>query len=170
MKWIKKRFLIWLALTAICMAVIFIKSAEPYVEQDLRPALAAWIPQAIVDHLPHIEFYYDGGLVTSAKPYDFIEFWIRKAAHVTEFAVLTFLWMKTLLALPIREGTAIGTGALLSLLYAASDEWHQSFVPGRTGHAIDVAVDAVGVLIMTIAFVLATAYRKRRGARQSNVK
>lgn len=35
---------------------------------------------------------------------------------------------------------------LLGLLYGVSDEWHQSFVPGRTPSAGDLAADGVGVL------------------------
>jgi len=38
-----------------------------------------------------------------------------------------------------------------ALLYAASDEWHQSFVPGRTATPRDVAIDAVGICLATLA-------------------
>lgn len=148
-------FICWLILTVLWMVFIYYKSAQTYHEQDIRPWLASWIPQSVVDNfLPHWEFTYDGGLVTWKKPYDFIEFFIRKGGHVTEYAILTFLWIMTLLSHMKLRKIAIPLGAMLSILYAASDEWHQSFVPGRTGHAIDVGMDSIGVLIVSLLFIL----------------
>ena len=62
---------------------------------------------------------------------------LRKLAHVTEYAVLGALLVR-----------ATGRGWLaftLGTLYAASDEIHQTFVPGRMGSPVDVAIDAIGV-------------------------
>lgn len=73
---------------------------------------------------------------------------IRKCAHMFEYAVL--FWLTRWSALTIRRPTFIVPGMLASvicLLYAASDEYHQSFVPGRSGQAQDVAVDMAGSLI-----------------------
>ena len=47
-----------------------------------------------------------------------------------------------------RAGLAVGLGTL----YAVSDEVHQSFVPGRLGSPLDVALDAVGVLVGVVAW------------------
>jgi VanZ family protein len=64
---------------------------------------------------------------------------LSKAAHLTEYAVLGFLivWASR------RESVAFGLG----IAYAASDEIHQHFVPGRHGSALDVAIDTVGIAI-----------------------
>ena len=62
---------------------------------------------------------------------------LRKLAHVTEFAILGWLLARALAELP-----AFATG----VVYAATDELHQHFVPGREGAVLDVAIDAVGVL------------------------
>ena len=64
---------------------------------------------------------------------------LRKIAHAAEFAVLGVL----LLRATGRAGSAFAIG----VLYAISDEVHQSFVPGRLGSPIDVAVDAAGVAV-----------------------
>ncbi|HEY9790725.1 MAG TPA: VanZ family protein [Candidatus Obscuribacterales bacterium] len=65
---------------------------------------------------------------------------IRKFGHVTEYGILF-----TLAYNAFRRG---GLPAFLfSLIYACSDEWHQSFIPGRTATIYDVAVDSVGMLI-----------------------
>ena len=69
---------------------------------------------------------------------------LRKCAHVTEYAVLGFL----LARLVGREAPAL----LLGILYAASDELHQSFVRGRHASPIDVAIDGVGLVIGVLAW------------------
>ncbi len=69
----------------------------------------------------------------------FWEFVLPKTVHLVEFAVLGFL----LVWATKREGASF----LLGVAYAASDEVHQHFVPGRHGSTMDVAIDAVGVAI-----------------------
>jgi VanZ family protein len=68
----------------------------------------------------------------------------RKVAHFSEYLLLTVLW-----AWALRPVTAhaIPIAALLALLYAFSDEFHQTFVEGRTGTLRDVAIDAFGVAV-----------------------
>jgi VanZ family protein len=79
---------------------------------------------------------------------DAVHFLVRKAAHMTEYAVLALLWYRAL-----RGGASKGAGRaaalafVISALYAASDEFHQSFVPNRTPSAYDVLVDASGAAI-----------------------
>ena len=63
---------------------------------------------------------------------------LRKIAHAGEFAVLGALLAR-----------AIGRpwlAAALGVVYAVSDEVHQTFVPGRAGSPVDVAIDTVGVV------------------------
>ena len=62
---------------------------------------------------------------------------LRKLAHAAEFAVLG--------ALLARAVGRPWIAFVLGLAYAVSDELHQSFVPGRVGSPLDVALDAVGV-------------------------
>ncbi|MEI6674057.1 MAG: VanZ family protein [Verrucomicrobiota bacterium] len=78
-----------------------------------------------------------------------IQYLFRKCMHLTEFAVLAgLLWW----ALRHTKGTAAGpwqwsdAGQVLILvvLYAASDEIHQAFIPSRTGRFSDVLVDTAG--------------------------
>ena len=62
---------------------------------------------------------------------------LRKAAHVTEYAVLGALLLRAF----EREAPALAAG----IVYAASDELHQHFVRGRHGAPVDVAIDTIGV-------------------------
>ena len=62
---------------------------------------------------------------------------LRKLGHAAEFAVLG--------ALLVRAVGSTWLALVVGIAYAISDEVHQSFVEGRVGSAIDVAIDAVGV-------------------------
>ena len=65
--------------------------------------------------------------------------WTRIVGHFTEYLVLTSLWIW---ALGLK---AIPAAAAISLLYAVSDEFHQSFVEGRDADPLDVLADAAGI-------------------------
>jgi VanZ family protein len=64
---------------------------------------------------------------------------LRKGAHLAEYAILGALLYRTL----EREALALAAG----LAYAATDELHQHFVPGRHATPVDVAIDGVGIAI-----------------------
>jgi VanZ family protein len=87
---------------------------------------------------------------------------LRKAAHFAEYAVLGALLARALYnAMAAWAWVAWLGGAV----YAASDELHQHFVPGRQGSPVDVAIDAVGVAVGVLAVRLALASRPLRGQR-----
>jgi VanZ family protein len=71
----------------------------------------------------------------------------RKAAHITEYAVLCALWF---VALTRERGLSRRRAAWIALLvaigWACLDEWHQAIVPSRTASAMDVAIDTLGAL------------------------
>ena len=77
---------------------------------------------------------------------------VRKAAHLTEFAILAWLWWRALRR-PVRRDArpwswrAAALALLAVALYAATDEWHQSFVPNRTGALRDVFIDTAGGVV-----------------------
>jgi VanZ family protein len=74
---------------------------------------------------------------------------LRKLAHVTEYFVLTALLLRALRRSQVTSAVAVAIVAALA--YAASDEWHQSFVPGRTATPRDVAIDGIGIALGAIA-------------------
>jgi hypothetical protein len=72
---------------------------------------------------------------------------IRKFGHWFVYAVLFLLTRRAIfVSFPGARRTASIPAFLFCLLYAASDEWHQTFVPGRAGRLYDVCIDAVGAL------------------------
>ncbi len=73
-----------------------------------------------------------------------------KISHIIAYAMLAWLWWRAL-SLERRTGWPALFGALiLSVLYAISDEVHQSFVPGRYPGLYDVLFDISGALAMIL--------------------
>ena len=55
-------------------------------------------------------------------------------------------------------GETLAAAAIFSILYAISDEFHQSFVAGREGSPVDIMIDSAGVLM---AFVGIQKWKRR---------
>ena len=87
----------------------------------------------------------------------------RKLGHVTGYALLTTLWWWALRGVTSRP-LLIAVG--IAFAYACTDEFHQSFVHGRTGTPVDVGVDAIGMAIAAwlISRQVSPGYRGRRDA------
>ncbi|MGH2924257.1 MAG: VanZ family protein, partial [Solirubrobacterales bacterium] len=79
----------------------------------------------------------------------------RNLGHFGGYALLASAWIWAL-GRASRARLALAAG--LALAYAIADEYHQTFVDGRTGTADDVVVDSIGI---AAALVLARAYRRR---------
>ena len=151
-KSIKNRWMIlFLILTVLWMGFIFYMSAQPASESArmsgtigeriarfLRPDYAS-IPtaewQAYVSGIDHI---------------------VRKTAHLTEYLILGVLLSIDMLNLwkrkrspdkSVRVISVLFFAWLIGAVYAASDEFHQFFVEGRSMEALDVGIDSLGVCI-----------------------
>lgn len=107
---------------------------------------------------------------------------VRKTAHASEYAVLGFLIAGASVYIKkykkdknIENRTVADTGIkyvygfmssryrtawLLGTFYAASDEFHQLFVPGRSGQVTDVLIDSAGVLVGVLLFWVIGKVRK----------
>lgn len=87
---------------------------------------------------------------------DILELVIRKAAHMTEYAILFLLSYLATVKISMSQSRFYNRSiaVLISLLYACSDEMHQLLVPGRSGRMIDVGIDMAGVLIVLVCMIL----------------
>jgi VanZ family protein len=70
---------------------------------------------------------------------------VKKGGHALAFGILAWLYLRGLRERFPATATLRLVSAGLALLYAASDEYHQTFVPGRKGRLFDVGVDTAGV-------------------------
>ena len=85
---------------------------------------------------------------------------IKKAGHVFIFGVLAALYLYALKgrkSLLETQGVFFLLSLFLAFLYAVSDEYHQSFTPGRHSSGIDVIIDVCGALsVLVLLHVLKT--------------
>ena len=75
------------------------------------------------------------------------DFLLRKIAHILEYAILTFLLIKALSEHQLTNRRILILAISLAILYAISDEYHQSFILGREGTLRDVVIDSIGVFL-----------------------
>lgn len=115
----------WL-LVILWMALIFILSSQPKAS------------------MPH----YPNGM---------LDWGIKKSAHMIEYGILAILFWRAVsgcAGATVRR-SQVWLVPLFCLVYAATDEYHQSFVPGRSSSVWDVLVDGLGTLLtLTIVSLL----------------
>jgi len=98
---------------------------------------------------------------------DFLHFLIRKCAHITEYAVLGGLVLRAITSTRAFAGKRwkiAGAALAVAALYAASDEYHQSFVPSRGASVQDVCIDTCGACIGIGVILL---WRKRHDKKET---
>ena len=136
------RILAW-SCTLIWMGIIFYLSSQPATQSA---HLSTGVKNELLSILAHC--------IPGIENMEFrsLDFYIRKNAHFIAYFILGTL---TLFALVQSEARKPANLALLiCLLYAISDEFHQLFIPGRSGQFRDVLIDGagavLGVLLTTI--------------------
>ena len=92
-----------------------------------------------------------------------IESFVRKAAHMTEYALLAcllYVWLGRWQRPRLKTACI---AAVLAMLYACSDEIHQIFVAGRAGMVKDVLIDSAGAVIgLALVLGIGSLMRKVR--------
>lgn len=104
-----------------------------------------------------------------------IEGFVRKCAHMTEFAILAWLLYGWLCGWEIKRLRKVCLAAALAILYACSDEFHQLFVAGRAGRFSDVLIDSAGIVLGLLFLILMERFAawlrgRRRRRRESRTK
>ncbi len=72
---------------------------------------------------------------------------LRKAAHMTEYAVLAWICLGNCMQYLLLRKKRYVWAWLAASCYAATDEFHQLFIEGRSGEIRDVAIDSMGALL-----------------------
>ena len=88
---------------------------------------------------------------------------VRKTAHFTLYFILGLLIISFLKEFGLSKKSII-ISIIVVLLYACSDEIHQTFVSGRSGEVLDVLIDTIGGSLATYIYYL--IYKRRRSNEQ----
>lgn len=141
--------------TIVWCAVIFLFSAQ---NGDESSSLSTLIVSAVCGF-----FNYS----PSAETMDLLTLLVRKAAHITEFGILGLFVFNTFYqAFGSFRGIYASSFATASL-YAAFDELHQLYMPGRSAQFIDWLIDSAGIILfMFVAWAIIRVIRVKRTLRE----
>ncbi len=129
-----RRAIAWTA-SALWMAVIYMLSAAP---GEVSGAQSGGLMELLLGLLSPL-------WTPDAAALEGMETILRKGAHMAEYAVLFWLYRWALRESGVRRA---GAAALMMCVgYAATDEWHQAFVPDRGPAVTDVMIDGCGALL-----------------------
>lgn len=134
----------------LVMAAIFFFSA---MEGEDSEQTSGFFLKAVVKLVEDIS--HDG---LSAQTMATLHLVIRKLAHFTEYMALGFTIMLAVYYRFTHRKLTLIFPELFAILYAASDEFHQYYVPGRYGTVTDVAIDAAGALVGIIIYYRIKSY------------
>ena len=113
--------------------------AQPFTQRFLR-----WIPAVIMMIFIFIASGTPGGELPEFGKFNLI---VKKGGHMTGYALLAIAcFFATYGDFKNVTRSAI-LSMCISIVYAASDEFHQSFTPGRFPSVIDVGIDTAGAII-----------------------
>lgn len=144
-------------LLVLWMAVIFCFSSQPAEESSEVSGSVAYRLVSLADRLWEGDFTEQQRLIYA----EFIDYPVRKAAHMAEFAVLAVLACAFMSSLGRPGRWRYLWAAVFTALYAATDEVHQLFVPGRAGRVTDVCIDTLGAVIgLFFLFLCRLVYRR----------
>ena len=104
-----------------------------------------------------VSFIYPGA---TQELFDSIHFYVRKAGHFTEYAILALLLFRAFRS-GARERWRLRwalSSLLIAFLYASLDEFHQTFTRRRTGSVYDSLIDTSGA---ATALVLLWLYGRK---------
>lgn len=128
---------------AILVAVmIFRFSAQPAVDSS---ALSGSVTERIV-HSVNYRLHMNWTPAEQEEKVEQLEFYVRKAAHFTEYLVFAMTLSLPLYVHGVRGIRLYIWALFLTAAYACTDEAHQLFVSGREGRLRDVVIDTCGGL------------------------
>lgn len=158
--------IIRIAVLVIIGAIIFNFSSQTYEQQSLVPLLERLLPgEPLAGLLAPIEVSYWGTPISIETKgyYYFLEFFIRKFAHLFLFGCLAAaLFYVLLLARPRRVWPVVCLAFAGTALYALLDEYHQLLTGGRTPMLKDVGLDMVGASFALVISVFLYKIRNRK--------
>ncbi|MDN7241639.1 VanZ family protein [Planococcus sp. N028] len=152
----KSKLFSWAAVI-LWMGVIFLFSNQPAVDSS---ELSSGITEFILTVAEKIS-------PEASNHVDALHHVVRKNAHFLIYLILGVLKINALKKSGVRKIQSIVFALMICVLYAASDEFHQLFIPGRSGEVKDVLIDSAGAVAGIAIYLLLHKARemKKHGKR-----
>ena len=114
--------------------------------KKLRFFLFYWLPP--ISLMTIIFFLSSRQSISVGKSYE-VNFVTFKSMHILEYALMFFLLFRAYYRTFTKKNKSIlfFLAIITTLIYAAFDEFHQTFVPTRSGALRDIGIDSIGILL-----------------------
>jgi VanZ family protein len=159
----KLSILLW-CLVVFWMGFIFYQSSKSAnISLSRSGQLISWVAETI---------YHPYNQMDEPEKQEFVEKWqipIRKLAHFIEYLIFGFLVSLAVGLLPGKPKVMFVLVFIFWVLYAATDEVHQAYVPGRNPSIVDVFIDSAGALAGILVANKIFLPIKNRRARQAEI-
>lgn len=145
----------------LLLVALFVSSGQTYEQQSIVPMLQKWLPNKPFEAALSIFKIPYWGITVSVEErgyYYFLEFLIRKSGH---FFFFGFIAVAIFSLLP-KKSSRFTIAALLTLLIAIGDEYHQSLTGGRTPSLQDVMLDMSGALTALLIIKVSLTFKNKR--------
>ncbi|MCH1960620.1 VanZ family protein [Romboutsia hominis] len=144
---------IFLALAVLWMGIIFYMSNQP---ANISTVQSDGVIN-ILSGVPVLGNVMDVLILNGTA-----SFVVRKSAHMLSYGLLSVLLFMSI----YDNYKSINKTSIISLiitfLYACSDEFHQTFITGRSGEFRDVLVDSTGAIIFLLIIILITKFINKK--------
>ncbi len=149
-----KKTILWI-LVILWATTIFCFSAQPATQSDKA---STGFTKKIVRILDVADKLSEQEIENIAENLNHL---VRKSAHFCAYALLSILIYLLLKEYGFKTTHAMIFAVTLSGLYACSDEFHQTFVKGRSGEIRDVGIDTLGAFFGVAVFYLCSCVIKK---------
>ena len=158
-----KKILIWLPAIVMAM-IIFGFSKQDGEESSGLSYKAADIILTVCDKAGIIDCNENN----RESMIEAVQFPIRKAAHMTEYAILGWLAFAFSGTFEMRQKVHYIAALGFAFCYASTDELHQLFIPGRSGQFTDVCIDTAGAAIGLLLLAILLKIGRRHCAKSAH--
>ena len=158
-----KKILIWLPAIVMAM-IIFGFSKQDGEESSGLSYKAADIILTVCDKAGIIDCNENN----RESMIEAVQFPIRKAAHMTEYAILGWLAFAFSGTFEMRQKVHYIAALGFAFCYASTDEFHQLFIPGRSGQFTDVCIDTAGAAIGLLLLAILLKIGRRHCAKSAH--
>ncbi len=159
-----KRKIIYTIITVMWLVIIFIFSSMNTEESNKRSkeTIKYTVEKTVnvSENIGNIEIKPTQNQVN--KTVNKLNVPLRKCAHATEYAILAILLILTINSYTSKKYAIkkVILVIMVCFIYAITDEYHQSFVAGRTSRFTDCLIDVAGSIIICSIYIIMSKFRR----------
>jgi hypothetical protein len=135
----------------------------------LLKAFMLWVPPIVWGI---VIFSFSSSQIPPVSETHWQEFLIKKTAHVIEYSIFAVFIFRALRGSGVLSRRAFFISVLICVIYALTDEFHQSFTPGREPTLRDVTIDSLASffsLSMVVKFLPKSSGKIKEIANDLNI-